>query len=68
MMLIHYASKKELKSAIGQKLKYTEPSIFGPEYTPDGTFCAARRPHLQGGGREFFAQITMKDGLIAAVK
>ena len=42
--------------------------MFGNEYIPNGTFCVARRPHLQGGGREFFAQVTMKDGLIEKVK
>jgi len=68
MMLLNYDSKKQLKESIGQPLRYTETSIFGPEYTDNGTFVGARRPHLQGGGREFFAEVTMKDGKIAAVK
>jgi hypothetical protein len=68
MMLLHYKSKKELKGCIGQPLRYEETSVFGPEYLDNGTFTGARRPHLQGGGREFFAQITMKDGLISEVK
>jgi hypothetical protein len=67
MMIVHYASKKELKTKIGEPLKYTETSMFGAEYTPNGTFCVARRPHLQGGGKEFFASVTMKDGKIAKV-
>ncbi len=66
-MLVHYATKKELKAAIGQPLKYTETSIFGEEYTPNGELVVARRPHLQGGGREFFARVTMKNGKIEAV-
>jgi len=67
MMIVHYASKKDLKAAIGQPLKYSETSMFGPEFKADGNFCVARRPHLQGGGREFFASVTMKGGLIAKV-
>jgi len=68
MMLLNYTSKKDLTASIGSALDYTETSIFGPEYKADGTFVGARRPHLQGGGREFFAQVTMQGGLIAAVK
>lgn len=68
MMLIHYASKKECKASIGKPLRYSETSMFGPEYRADGVIYAAHRPAIQGGkGREFFAKITMKGGLIAAV-
>jgi hypothetical protein len=67
MMIVHYANKKELKAAVGQELKYSETSMFGAEFKANGTFCVARRPHLQGGGREFFAEVTMKDGKIAKV-
>jgi hypothetical protein len=66
-MLVDYAAKKDLKAAIGQPLRYIETSIFGNEYRRDGELFVARRPHLQGGGREFFAKVTMKDGLIHAV-
>ena len=66
-MIVHYASKKELKAAVGEPLRYTETSMFGPEYRDDGTLTVARRPHLQGGGREFFANVVMKEGLIHAV-
>lgn len=70
MMLLHgYKSKKELKEHIGESLNYEETSLFGPEYTPNGTFCAAHRPAITGGkGREFFAKITMVDGKIAKVE
>jgi hypothetical protein len=67
MMIVHYASKKALKEAVGQALRYTETSLFGPEYRETGTFTVARRPHMQGGGREFFATVTMRDGLIQKV-
>ncbi len=69
MMLVHYKTKKELKENIGQPLRYTETSIFGPEYQENGSFTVAHRPLIQGkGGREFFATVTMRNGLISAVK
>lgn len=68
MMLVHYASKKDCKAAIGSPLRYTETSLFGPEYRADGVITVAHRPAIQGGkGREWFARVTMKAGLIAAV-
>ena len=68
-MLVHYKTKKELSAAIGKPLRYTETSIFGPEYLRDGSFTVAHRPVIQkNGGREFFATVTMKNGIIDAVK
>ena len=68
MMIVHYKSKKDLTSHIGEILLYTETSMFGPEYKSTGSFCVARRPHLQGGGKEFFANVTMLNGLIHKVE
>ena len=74
LLVIGYTSKKDLASCVGQRLRYRETSFFGPEYTPDGTLTVAHRPLLlppekrKGAGREFFANVTMKGGLIAAVK
>ena len=68
MLLTGYASKKELKASIGDPLKYEETSIFGDEYSSNGSFVGARRPHLLGGGREFFAQVTMENDLIVKVE
>jgi hypothetical protein len=68
MIIFNYPSKKELKAAIGQPLRYIETSIFGPEYKPDGFLTGANRPHITGKGREFFANVTMENGLIKAVK
>jgi len=68
MMIVHYPTKKALKAAIGEHLDYTETSMFGPEYRANGVLTVARRPHLQGGGREFFARVHMSDGLIAKVE
>ena len=68
MMLAHYPTKKDLSASIGKPLKFSETSMFGAEYKDDGVVYVARRPHLQGGGREWFAQITMKGGVIDKVK
>lgn len=68
MLVTGYATKAELKKAVGQRLKYQETSMFGEEYKENGTLYVARRPHMLGGGREFFAAVTMKDGLIAKVE
>jgi hypothetical protein len=67
-MIFNYPSKKELKAAIGQPLRYTETSLFGAEYKPDGMITGANRPHITGLGREFFAQVYMQNGLIKSVK
>jgi hypothetical protein len=68
MMILNYSSKKELKENIGEPLNYTETSIFGPEYRPNGTFCGSNRPQITGNkGREFFAEVTMREGLIEKV-
>lgn len=67
-MIAIYPSKKDMKLHIGQRLKYVETSMFGDEYTPDGTITVANRPHITRIGREWFGQVTMKDGLIAKVK
>lgn len=68
MIVFNYASKKELKEQVGQPLRYIETSMFGPQYITDGVLTGANRPHITGKGREFFANVTMKDGIIAGVK
>jgi hypothetical protein len=75
MMILNYKSKKDLKENIGKPLDYTETSFFGAEYKTDGEFCGSNRPQLldqypkvdQRGKREFFASVTMADGLIKKV-
>jgi hypothetical protein len=66
-LIANYPSKKACKESIGQPLNYIETSFFGPEYRENGTFVVANRPHITGKGREWFAEITMKDGLIFKV-
>lgn len=66
-LIANYPSKKACKENIGQPLKYIETSIFGAEYTPNGTLTVANRPHITRQGREWFGRITMRNGLIAKV-
>jgi len=75
MMILNYKSKKHIKECIGESLDYTETSLFGNEYNSNGTFLGCNRPYSpeypkfsQRKGREFFAEITMKNGLIKVVK
>lgn len=66
MMGASYKSKKDLKSAVGQKLRYIETSMFGPEYKENGTFCVVGPcPYTN---RKWYAAVTMENGLIKSVK
>ena len=67
-LLAIYASKKDLKASVGKRLNYKETSFFGDEYKSTGKFAVANRPHLTGIGREFFAEVTMQNGLIVKVE
>ena len=65
MMGACYPSKKALKASVGQPLRYLETSIFGPEYRSTGTFAVVGpNPHR----RMWWAQVTMRDGLIVRVR
>jgi hypothetical protein len=66
-LVVRYNTKKELKEAVGQRLRYTETSMFGPEYTDNGVLTVAGRPHITGMKREFFANVTMRNGVIDKV-
>jgi hypothetical protein len=68
MLVFNYESKKALKENVGKPLRYIETSMFGPEYRDNGTLTGANRPHITGKGREFFANVTMANGLIKGVK
>jgi hypothetical protein len=67
MIVFNYPSKKVLKENIGKPLNYIETSLFGEEYLRTGKITGANRPHITGQGREFFAEVTMQDGLIEQV-
>jgi len=68
MLVFNYESKKQLKENIGKPLRYIETSLFGYEYRSNGMLTGANRPHITGRGREFFANVTMENGLIKGVK
>lgn len=68
MIVFNYASKKDLKASIGKPLRFIETSMFGAEYRDTGMLTGANRPHITGKGREFFANVTMENGLIKGVK
>jgi hypothetical protein len=71
MMVFRYETKKALKAAVGEPLKYRETSFFGPEYKDNGRLTGSNRPfspEIGGiGTREYFANVTMVDGLINKV-
>ena len=64
MMAANYKTKKELKAAIGQPLRYTETSLFGPEYRADGSFAVVGPSPYD---RKWFAEVTMQNGIIKKV-
>lgn len=68
MLIFNYESKKVLKENIGKPLRYIETSMFGNEYKENGILTGANRPHITGKGREFFANVTMENGIIKNVK
>lgn len=65
MMGALYPTKKALKESIGKPLRYEETSFFGEEFKRDGTFAVVGPSPRE---RKWFAEVTMKDGLIAKVK
>ena len=64
MMGALYKTKKLLKEAIGKSLRYEETSMFGAEYKDNGSFCVVGPSPYE---RKWYAQVTMKDGLILKV-
>ena len=65
MLVANYPTKKILKQNIGQMLNYTETSIFGPEYRPNGSFCVVGP---SATNRKWYAQVLMVASKIAQVK
>ena len=60
-----YKTKKDLKAGIGKPLKYIETSLFNTEYKANGKFCVVGP---QPYNRKWYAEVTMKDGLIKSVE
>ena len=65
MMGASYKTKKALKEAIGKHLRYVETSMFGEEYTDNGSFCVVGP--CAHTNRKWYAQVTMENGLIKKV-
>ncbi len=66
MMGIDAATKKELKTWVGQEFRPEETSVFGPEYTGDGVYVVVGPDAYRK--RNYFAEVTVKDGKIIKVK
>lgn len=66
MMGASYKTKKALKECIGKPLRYVETSMFGYEFKENGIFCVVGPcPYTN---RKWYADVTMKNGLIEKVK
>lgn len=63
IMTLDYATKKELKASIGQPLK-----VIGSDVPENGTITGRNKPVLTGFNREFYANVTVVNGLIKEVK
>jgi hypothetical protein len=71
-ILLRYKSKKELKEkALNQSrfvLRYSETSIFGDEVSDNCDVTGSNRPLLTGiKGREFFARLVIRNGIIEKI-
>jgi len=59
-----YKAKKDLKASVGKPLNYRETSLFGAEYKANGKFAVVGPSATE---RKWFAEVTMKEGLIEKV-
>jgi hypothetical protein len=66
MMGASYPSKKALRENIGKRLRYVETSLFSAEYRDNGMLTVVGPCPFNA--RKWYANVTMKDGLIAGVK
>jgi hypothetical protein len=64
LLAANYKTKKELRENVGKPLRYEETSMFGAEYSDNGTLTVVGPSAYE---RKWYANITMKDGLIAKV-
>jgi len=65
MIAATYKTKKELKAAVGQTLRYQETSLFGPEYKPNGSFAVVGPSPYN---RKWYATGTIEDDKIKRVQ
>lgn len=59
-----YKTKKELKAAIGQKLRVTETSLFRPEYNSNGVNVVVGPTVTE---RRWYASVVVENDIIKAV-
>lgn len=64
MLAASYPTKKALKEALGQRLKYVETGMFGAEYRPDGCLTVVGPSPTV---RKWYAQVEMAEGKIVKV-
>jgi hypothetical protein len=64
MLVARYQTKKDLKAAKGKNLKYAETNLYGLEYKPNGVLYMVGPDAYE---RKWYAQVTMKNGLIEKV-
>ena len=67
MLILLYESKKKLKEKVGNYLKFRDPSIFSSDFNNNGVVYGSNRPYLTGYKREFYANVTLKNGVITKV-
>ena len=65
MLVANYKYEKDLEASVGKPLRYTETSFFGLEYKATGTFPVVGPSAYQ---RNWYAEVTMKDGKIVRVR
>jgi len=65
MLVANYTFKRVLKAAIGERLSYTETSLFGAEYVKDGKVVVVGPSAYN---QKWYAEVTMRNGLIEGVK
>jgi hypothetical protein len=65
MLGADYPTKKALKASVGKPLRFIETSAFGPEYREDGTLTVVGPDPFRA--RNWFATVTMREGLIEKV-
>ena len=66
MITLNYNKKSDI--LIGSILDYTETSVFGKEVKGLGIEKIVGSNRRVSGGLEFYAEITLKDGIIIGVK
>lgn len=66
MLIGLYRSKKELKQAVGQPLRFEPTNVLVGEYVPFGRI-AVRGPAGRRRQRPWTAEVTLIDGIIRRV-